>query len=145
MAIRSTSDFAGPRCLAPANVFPMKRADDRWVKVRAYVVERLRGEVASRPHGGQAAIARGLGCSGPHLSNMLKQPPIAKPGIGLVRTAAARWGMTQAQLEAVACGEELEPSPGEDRLRQIVRDEIEAAIRERDGADDSEPGKAGQG
>lgn len=78
----------------------------RVQRIKAYVLARLREELASAPRGAQAQLAKKLGVSGAHLSNMLSPHPSRQPGEDFRRKVAAHWAMTYAQLEALALGEE---------------------------------------
>lgn len=82
----------------------------RVQRIKEYVLARLRGELSAAPRGAQARLARRLGVSGAHLSNMLSAAPSRQPGEDFRRKVAAHWGMTYAQLEALAIGEEMPPS-----------------------------------
>jgi hypothetical protein len=78
----------------------------RVQRIKLYVLTRLREELASAPRGAQAQLAKKLGVSGAHLSNMLSPNPSRQPGEDFRRKVAAHWGMSYAQLEALALGEE---------------------------------------
>src|SRR3712207_4395798 len=78
----------------------------RAQRIKAYVLARLREELASGPRGAQAQLAKKLGVSGAHLSNMLSPNPSRQPGEGFRRKVASHWGVPYAQLEALALGEE---------------------------------------
>lgn len=78
----------------------------RVQRIKAYVLTRLREELANAPRGAQAQLAKKLGVSGAHLSNMLSPNPSRQPGEDFRRKVAAHWGVTYAQLEALALGEE---------------------------------------
>lgn len=78
----------------------------RVQRIKLYVLTRLREEVASAPRGAQAQLAKKLGVSGAHLSNMLSTHPSRQPGEDFRRKVAAHWKLTYAQLEALALGEE---------------------------------------
>ncbi len=73
--------------------------------IQEYVRERLRAE-AKGPRGTQAQLAKDLGIEPPHLSNMIQPVPTRSPGEDVRAAAAAHWGLTMAQLEALALGEE---------------------------------------
>jgi hypothetical protein len=77
----------------------------RIQRIKEYVLERLREELACAPRGAQAHLAKELGVSSAHFSNMLSERPTRQPGEDLRRKAAARWGMTYGELEAVALGD----------------------------------------
>lgn len=79
-------------------------------RLKQYVLARLREELGSAPRGAQAGLAKKLGVSGAHLSNMLSPHPTRQPGEDFRRKVAAHWGMSYAQLEANALGEEPPPS-----------------------------------
>lgn len=79
-------------------------------RIKQYVLLRLREELATAPRGAQAQLAKKLGVSGAHLSNMLSTSPSRQPGEDFRRKVAALWGLTYAQLEAVALGEPPESS-----------------------------------
>jgi hypothetical protein len=74
--------------------------------IKQYVLARLREELANAPRGAQAQLAKRLGVSGAHLSNMLSSTPSRQPGEDFRRKVAAHWGVTYAQLEALALGED---------------------------------------
>lgn len=78
----------------------------RVQQIKSYVLSRLRDELASAPRGAQAQLAKKLGVSGAHLSNMLSAQPTRQPGEDFRRKVAAHWGLTYATLEALALGEE---------------------------------------
>lgn len=84
--------------------------DQRVRRIKQYVLVRLREELALAPRGAQARLAKRLGVSGAHLSNMLSTTPSRQPGEDFRRKVAAHWGVTYAQLEALALGEEMPPS-----------------------------------
>lgn len=73
--------------------------------MKEYVLERLAEELAGTPRGAQAQLAKKLGVSGTHLSNMLSPSPTRQPGEDFRRKVAAHWGLTYSQLEAIALGE----------------------------------------
>jgi hypothetical protein len=77
----------------------------RVQRIKGYVLARLREELSSAPRGAQAQLAKELGVSGAHLSNMLSRNPTRQPGESFRRKVAAHWGITYAQLEAAAFGE----------------------------------------
>lgn len=78
----------------------------RVQRIKAYVLARLRDELASAPRGAQAQLAKKLGVSGAHLSNMLSPNPSRQPGEDFRRKVAVHWGVSYGQLEALALGEE---------------------------------------
>ncbi|MDF2693280.1 MAG: hypothetical protein K0S65_1663 [Labilithrix sp.] len=81
--------------------------DDQRVRlIKQYVLARLREELGNAPRGAQARLAKRLGVSGAHLSNMLSSTPSRQPGEDFRRKVASHWGLTYAQLEALALGEE---------------------------------------
>lgn len=82
----------------------------RVQRIKQYVLARLRDELATAPRGAQAQLAKKLGVSGAHLSNMLSTSPSRQPGEDFRRKVAAHWGITYAQLEALAFGEEAPES-----------------------------------
>jgi len=84
--------------------------DQRVRRIKQYVLARLREELANAPRGAQARLAKRLGVSGAHLSNMLSATPSRQPGEEFRRKVAAHWGISYAQLEALALGEEPPPS-----------------------------------
>jgi hypothetical protein len=86
--------------------------DDQRVRhIKQYVLARLREELAEAPRGSQARLAKRLGVSGAHLSNMLSSTPSREPGEDFRRKVAAHWGMTYAQMEALALGEDVTIGP----------------------------------
>lgn len=88
----------------------MSQDEQRVRRIKDYVLTRLREELASAPRGAQAQLAKELGVSGAHLSNMLSRRPTRQPGEDFRRKVAAHWGISYAQLEAVALGEDAPPS-----------------------------------
>jgi transcriptional regulator with XRE-family HTH domain len=82
----------------------------RVQRIKEYVLARLREELACAPRGAQAQLAKKLGVSGAHLSNMLSRSPTRQPGEDFRRKVAAHWGMTYGQLEAVSLGEDAPES-----------------------------------
>lgn len=88
----------------------MSSQEERVQRIKEYVLARLRAELATGPRGAQAGLAKKLGVSGAHLSNMLSASPTRQPGEDFRRKVAAHWGMSYAQLEAQALGEESPPS-----------------------------------
>lgn len=84
----------------------MGQDDQRVRRIKQYVLARLREELGNAPRGAQARLAKRLGVSGAHLSNMLSSTPSRQPGEDFRRKVAAHWGVTYAQLEALALGEE---------------------------------------
>jgi hypothetical protein len=84
--------------------------DQRVRRIKQYVLARLREELANAPRGAQAKLAKHLGVSGAHLSNMLSTTPSRQPGEDFRRKVAAHWGVSYAQLEALALGEDLPPA-----------------------------------
>jgi len=79
----------------------------RVQRIKDYVLERLRQDLKNTPRGGQAQLAKRLGVSGAHLSNMLSPNPTRQPGEDFRRKVAAHWGVSYAQLEALALGESI--------------------------------------
>lgn len=82
----------------------------RVQQIKEYVLARLRDELACAPRGAQAQLAKKLGVSGAHLSNMLSRNPTRQPGEDFRRKVAAHWGVSYGQLEAIALGEEAPTS-----------------------------------
>jgi transcriptional regulator with XRE-family HTH domain len=82
----------------------------RVQRIKEYVLARLREELACAPRGAQAQLAKKLGVSGAHLSNMLSRSPTRQPGEDFRRKVAAHWGMSYGQLEAISLGEEAPAS-----------------------------------
>lgn len=82
----------------------------RVQQIKEYVLARLRDELACAPRGAQAQLAKKLGVSGAHLSNMLSRNPSRQPGEDFRRKVAAHWGVTYGQLESIALGEEASPT-----------------------------------
>lgn len=78
----------------------------RVQRIKQYVLARLREELGNAPRGAQARLAKKLEVSGAHLSNMLSTHPTRQPGEDFRRKVAVHWGVTYAQLEALALGEE---------------------------------------
>jgi transcriptional regulator with XRE-family HTH domain len=87
----------------------------RVQRIKEYVLARLREELACAPRGAQAQLAKKLGVSGAHLSNMLSPNPTRQPGEDFRRKVAAHWGVSYGQLEAIALGEE----PPESTSKQV--------------------------
>jgi transcriptional regulator with XRE-family HTH domain len=97
--------------LAPVKVYRLRllfvgRDDHRVRRIKQYVLARLREELGTAPRGAQAQLAKRLGVSGAHLSSMLSATPTRQPGEDFRRKVASHWGITYAQLEAIALGEE---------------------------------------
>ena len=84
--------------------------NQRVQRIKEYVLARLRAELACAPRGAQAQLAKKLGVSGAHLSNMLSRNPTRQPGEDFRRKAAAHWGVSYGQLESIALGEEAPAS-----------------------------------
>ena len=82
----------------------------RVQQIKEYVLARLRDELACAPRGAQAQLAKRLGVSGAHLSNMLSHKPTRQPGEDFRRKVAAHWGVSYGQLESIALGEEAPTS-----------------------------------
>ena len=82
----------------------------RVQRIKEYVLARLRDELGCAPRGAQAQLAKKLGVSGAHLSNMLSHSPTRQPGEDFRRKVAALWGVSYGQLEAIALGEEAPAS-----------------------------------
>ncbi len=129
--------------LAAASIRPMaKAADTKHDRVRAYVRSRLSDESAKEGRGWKSRVAREFGMSTAHISNVMAT---GSRGMGqrFVEQAAEYWGMTYAQLEAVALGRrivlppELDP-PIETLLRKLSRDEGLPGLR---GAIDAHDGR----
>ncbi len=107
--------------------------DHRVRRIKQYVLARLRQELGDAPRGAQAKLARRLGVSGAHLSNMLSPTPSRQPGEDFRRKVAAHWGFTYAQLEALALGEEPPaswPSKPSGRGADLLPPNLAAAARE---------------
>ena len=86
----------------------------RVQRIKEYVLARLAEELACAPRGAQAQLAKRLGVSGAHLSNMLSHNPTRQPGEDFRRKVAVHWGVSYGQLEAIALGEDAPtsgPSP----------------------------------
>lgn len=97
----------------------MAKDDLRVRRIKQYVLARLREELANAPRGAQAKLAKRLGVSGAHLSNMLSSTGSREPGEQFRRKVAAHWGATYAELEALALGEEAPASTS----KPVVRSE----------------------
>lgn len=82
-----------------------KDEHSRVQQIKEYVLSRLREELACAPRGAQAQLAKDLGVSGAHLSNMLSKSPTRQPGEDFRRKVAAHWGVTYGQLESIALGD----------------------------------------
>jgi hypothetical protein len=89
----------------------MGQDDTRVRRIKQYVLTRLKEELANAPRGAQARLAKRLDVSGAHLSNMLSSTPTRQPGEDFRRKVASHWGVSYAELEALACSEEPPPSP----------------------------------
>ncbi len=103
--------------LAPVNAARLSllcvgQDDQRVRRIKQYVLARLREELANAPRGAQAKLAKRLGVSGAHLSNMLSSTPSRQPGEDFRRKVATHWGHSYAELEALALGEEPPASNG---------------------------------
>lgn len=92
----------------------------RVQRIKQYVLARLRDELASGARGAQAQLAKKLGVSGAHLSNMLSSSPSRQPGEDFRRKVAAHWGVSYAQLEALALGEEPPASSATPRHSSVA-------------------------
>ena len=88
----------------------MAKDDLRVRRIKQYVLKRLRADLANAPRGAQARLAKRLGVSGAHLSNMLSSTPSRQPGEEFRRKVASHWGVTYAQLESLSVGEEAPAS-----------------------------------
>lgn len=82
----------------------------RVQRIKEYVLARLREELSCAPRGAQAQLAKRLGVSGAHLSNMLAPNASRQPGEDFRRKVAAHWGVSYGQLESIALGEDAAPS-----------------------------------
>jgi transcriptional regulator with XRE-family HTH domain len=91
----------------------------RVQRIKQYVLARLRDEVATAPRGAQAQLAKKLGVSGAHLSNMLSTSPSRQPGEDFRRKVAAHWGVSYATLEALALGEEPPPASTQQAIANV--------------------------
>ena len=89
----------------------------RVQRIKEYVLARLSEELACAPRGAQAQLAKKLGVSGAHLSNMLSKSPTRQPGENFRRKVAAHWGVSYGQLESIALGEE---ASSDSRLKPVV-------------------------
>ena len=85
--------------------------------------ERLLAELKDAPHGGQSALARRLGISTAHMSNMVKGK--ALPGEHVMQVLLAHWKISAEDLLAQARGE---PVVVADRVHPTI-----AMVAERDG------------
>lgn len=97
----------------------MSHGSDSVRRIKEYVLARLREELADAPRGAQARLAKALGVSGAHLSNMLSSTPSRQPGEDFRRKVAAHWGMTYAQLEALALGEPCPEAPAANGAKPV--------------------------
>ena len=88
----------------------MAKDDLRVRRIKQYVLARLREDLANAPRGAQARLAKRLGVSGAHLSNMLSSTPSRQPGEAFRRKVASHWGVSYAQLESLALGEDAPSS-----------------------------------
>ena len=82
----------------------------RVQRIKEYVLARLSEELACAPRGAQAQLAKKLGVSGAHLSNMLSRNPTRQPGEDFRRKVAAHWGVSYGQLESIALGDDAPDS-----------------------------------
>jgi hypothetical protein len=106
-------------------------------QIRKYIRERLIAEFKGQDRGAAAKASRDSGISRAHITNVLSEKSSA--GELVARQLAAYWGMSYAELEAVACGEATpravtEPSTSEsgpslDEIREMLRAEIRAEMR----------------
>jgi hypothetical protein len=94
----------------------------RVQRIKEYVLARLREELSSAPRGAQAQLAKKLGVSGAHLSNMLSPHPTRQPGEDFRRKVAAHWRISYAQLESLALGEDAPPPSSAQPI--VVTDEL---------------------
>ena len=83
----------------------MAKDDLRVRRIKKYDIARLRDDLANSPRGAQARLAKRLGVSGAHLSNMLSATPTRQPGEEFRRKVASHWGVSYAQLESVVPAE----------------------------------------
>lgn len=104
--------------------------DQRVRRIKQYVLTRLREELANAPRGAQARLAKRLGVSGAHLSNMLSSTPSRQPGEDFRRKVSTHWGITYAQLEALALGEEPPPSNVKSLKSDAMPPNFTAAVAE---------------
>jgi transcriptional regulator with XRE-family HTH domain len=105
--------------------------DQRVRRIKQYVLARLREELANAPRGAQARLAKRLGVSGAHLSNMLSATPSRQPGEDFRRKVAAHWGISYAQLEAIALGEEPPTSTAKSTAHSdVMPPNLAAAVAE---------------
>lgn len=74
------------------------RGDDQRRKLSAYVRERIREE--TRGYGKKSKLAKKLGCSPTHITELLKGT--SEAGDRLIYAVAAYWGTSMAGLEAMA-------------------------------------------
>jgi hypothetical protein len=102
--------------LALANMRDVERIEE-------YVRARLRGEIADGPRGTMIQLARTLGISGAHISNITATVPTRNPGEDVRRACAKMWGMTMGELEAAALGK----SKGSGVVRTIELDPTDPA------------------
>ena len=127
LTTRVTRPFFGLETSAGANLAPAKflhtmvepvtqDEHQRVQRIKEYVLARLREELAHAPRGAQAQLAKKLGVSGAHLSNMLSKNPTRQPGEDFRRKVSAHWGVSYGQLEAIALGDE----PPESKSKPIA-------------------------
>jgi hypothetical protein len=119
--------------LAEARLPPVKtrRARERE-KVIAYVLARMRAEEKAAGRGWQSELHRRTGMTTAHISSVLGE----KRGMGdaFLHAMASYWGMTYAQLEALALGHSPEPAtwdpPIDVFLLRVSRDEGLPGLRD---------------
>ena len=125
----ATDNFAAAN-ISPVGIKARKHKDilDRMQRIKNYVAKRLREELGPNPpHGKQAELAREMGITGPALSNVVSSKSRGA-GEYIQRAAAKHWGLTYAQLEAVAVGEAV-PTPVRKDRSPPIEEAILAAKR----------------
>lgn len=111
--------------------------DERRQRVREYVRDRLRREIDGKPRGYQSKVAKRVGVTTAHMSNLVSANPTRQAGESVCRKAAEYWGISYAELEELACGPSEPPAalatvhafePNLDTVRKMLREELAAAI-----------------
>lgn len=108
----------------------------RWERVQEYAISRLRAEVDAAPRGYQAKLCREMDVSSAHMSNMLSKSGVRGIGVDVAHKLAEHWGITYAQLELLASGEEQPPATSAQQtvadietLRALLREEFPSLVQ----------------
>lgn len=85
--------------------------------IDAYIRARLREEIEREPRGIQKRVAKALGVSSAHVSNIISPRPTRNPSEEIRRAAAAYFGLSYAELEAAATGVQMQRLVNSDRRK----------------------------